>query len=175
MLDPPWEWAFRTRGPISALKKQTKPKTHLTVFSGALLFKETWWISPFRGDEKKKKGRPGWSHFRKPVHIPRGSHRGRCCEESDRQPDPWSQPRIDCLCFSSCVRERNAATPLLCRQQAAYSCGPWGALNIASHCLLPLCYQLITWPHHGVQAASHQKLDSAFHRELATVPMWSLT
>lgn len=48
------EWAFRTPDPSLHWKnKQTKPKTHLTGFSRALLFKEIGWISPFRRNEKK--------------------------------------------------------------------------------------------------------------------------
>lgn len=55
MLDPPREWAFCTRDPSLHWKHKQNQKTHLPGFRGALLFKETWWVSSFKRDEKKKK------------------------------------------------------------------------------------------------------------------------
>lgn len=117
---------------------------------------------PVQTGRKERIKHPELYDFRKPAHIPRGSSSWQVLWGIIGRPlDSWSQPRVDCFCFSSSVNRRNVAGPLLCSQQASYSCGPRSALKITPHCTLPLCYQLIAWPCSRCYAACHQKLASA--------------
>lgn len=175
MLDPPREWAFCTRDPSLHWKHKQNQKTHLPGFGGALLFKETWWVSSFKRDEKKKKRTPRVEPVQKANAHSYGQLSWQVLWGIRQATGPLKSAKSWLLMFCKlCERAKcshttavQSAGSLQLRAQGRFE----NCLSLSFASMLPTYHLAPPW----FSSCESPKASHCCFIELATVPIWSLT